>query len=372
MSFSRLVNRLRFSAVLWMIRQLPAPRRRSGVLLIASGGLGDNVLLSRMLPRFESLAGPNERLCLLVRSDAAAISFLFPNSIEVMTYDWMRFRRRLLYRLCFSYRLHRRAFRLVVGTDYDQHPFVDAYLVAATGAESFGATARPSRKFEREFEQNRRIFTHLLKSDDTPTHRFVRLNELANWVTGRSLPLPSLAEARPPRDRGPNGSRLVVIHPFSSDARKNVKPEIFQAVLRALPGNTRVMLSAAPDDLRRCPEYRVLLADPRVSVDESPIENKFGVLLHAADLVVTVDTMLAHLAVVAGVPIICIASAAYLDWTVPYDPRMTAPHARFIVVPVDCAGCLGSCRYPLEFGRFRCVADQSPDRVVAELNAALS
>lgn len=363
--FPRPLVRLKAALVLAVLRRLRQPTQRSGLLLIASGGLGDNVLLSRVLPVFQSLAQPNERVLLLIRSDAAAVSFLFPPSIEVRTYHWRRFQRSLFYRWRLSYGLHRLGLRLVVSTDYDRHPFVDDHLVAATGAESLAEEARPSKKFARDVEANQRFFTRLLKPGHAPLHRYMRLVRLAGWIKGAEVPVPPLTAGR--RARPAPG--LVVLHPCAGDTRKNVSPQIFRAVMRALPDNARIVVSAAPGDLDRCPEYRVLLDDPRAVLDQSGLPEKFHGLLRKAQAVVSADTMLAHLAIVAGARTLCIASAAYVGWAIPYDPRMSAPHARFLVLPVDCAGCLGACSFPLEKGRFPCVARHAEDQVVAELKA---
>lgn len=362
----RIFVRLRAAIVLSLLRHLRPPAERSGVLLIASGGLGDNVLLSRALTCFETLARPGERVSLLIRSDAAAVSFLFPTSIEVRTYEWRRFQRSIFYRWRLSYALHRQGLRLVVSTDYDRHPFVDDHLVAATGAESIAETARPSKKLGPYLAANHRLFTRLFAPGHEPAHRYIRLVRLARWANGREMSVPPLAEIRHAPRRTP---MLVVLHPFASDVRKNVKPEVFLAVMRALPNDARIVLSAAPGDLKRCPEYRALLDDPRVTLDQSSLQEKFHGLLRQANAVVSVDTVLAHLAIVAGAPTLCVASAAYVGWAIPYDRRMSAPHARFVALPIACAGCLGACSYPLEDGRFRCVAGHAEQHVVSELNA---
>lgn len=326
------------------------------------------MLLSRVLPRFMALARPGERVSVLIRSDAAGVSFLFPPSVEVMTYDWRRFGRSLLYRWRLSADLRKRGFRLVVSTDYDRHPLVDDELVTATGAEAFAEVARPWRKFEHHLDNHRARFSRLFEPGHWPTHRFIRLVRLANWATGRNDPVPSLLHQDGLANARPRDPRLFILHPFAGDPRKNATPDVFHAVLRSLPRNARVLLSAAPGDLDRAPEFRTLLDDRRVILDVRSLRNKFA-RLRQARAIVAVDTALAHLAIVAGAPTICIGTAAYVDWAIPYDPRMSAPHARFIVPQVDCAGCLGSCRHALQDGRFPCVADHSAERVVAALES---
>ena len=60
-------------------RSLPA----QGLLFVASGGLGDAVLLAQVFGRFRKLAENGEKITILMRNDAAKMAFLFGDDIEI-------------------------------------------------------------------------------------------------------------------------------------------------------------------------------------------------------------------------------------------------------------------------------------------------
>lgn len=357
---------------LWPARCQGPVRNGRGLLLVASGGLGDNVLLSKVIDRFLPLAEPGEPVTLLVRRDAAAVSFLFPDAVTVETYDWRRFRKSLWYRWSLVRALRRRRLRLVVSTDHERHPLVDELLIAACGAPALAEEARPSRKFARRQERNRAFFARLVAPPPEPSHRLRHWVSLANALTGQTLPLPSLAPPSLALDAAA-GTRqpLVLLHPFSSDRRREVSPQVFARIVEAIPAGYRPALSAAPGDLEARPEWRDFVEQRRIGLDLSRLEEKFATLRQAAALV-CVDTCLVHLGTLAGTPTFCLSTIGYRNWSVPYDDDFAVPSTRFYYD--DCAdqGCLGRCRYPLRDGRYRCLAELPLDRLIADLTTALA
>ena len=89
-------------------------------------------------------------------------------------------------------------------------------------------------------------------------------------------------------------------------------------------------------------------------------------------LVVSVDTSIMHLAVGVGAPTLCLASAAHIVDSVPYDSRMMPENAHFMVPEVDCAGCLGQCIHPLESGRYKCLGQIAAAASVARCQSLLA
>jgi ADP-heptose:LPS heptosyltransferase len=109
---------------------------------------------------------------------------------------------------------------------------------------------------------------------------------------------------------------------------------------------------------------------PRVRLDEQGLEAK-AALMRAARLVVSVDTSVMHLAVGCGVTTLCLASAAHVIDSVPYDPRMTPDNVTFLYHDLPCRGCLGQCILPLEEGMYPCVARLDIEAVLAKVTGEL-
>jgi hypothetical protein len=320
-------------------------------LILASGGIGDNILFSTVVNRFSAMAEPDELVTVLIRQDATGSTFLFPPGIAIETYDWKRFRRNLFYRWALCAKMRRKNLRLVISTDYERHPFVDEIIIAACGTCAWAETARPSRKYEQFHRRNAGYFDSLVETP-SPSHRLMHWINLANALTGQDQGLPDFS-SKP--CHGKTTGETVVLHPFSSDRRRELPVDVFETIIKEIPTRYRRLLSCTKDDLDRHPEWRDRLEKFGVSVDMSTLQSKYETLKTAA-LLISVDTSLVHLGMLAGTKTICLCTDAYRGWSVPYDASFAPDHVRFHTSPCEQNGCLGHCPHPLENGTFRCLA----------------
>lgn len=359
MKSSPLLDRLLFR----LARPRPSDEPGKGVLLLAAGGLGDTVLLMAVLDRFLALAHKGEQVTLLLRQDAAKMSFLAPPEVDILAVDFPRLRSDLAYRLKTFGELAARRPRLAVSLDYLRHPRLDEALIkAARAPETAAMLAKPWRKYQDELNANRGLYTRLYDSGAPLTDKVLRLAAFANWLSGKNLPAPLLAlpEARLP----PAQAALpptVFIQPFSAVKSKQCPPAFYLPLLGALPENCRVALLGAPGDLERNPEYRSLLDRPNLSFDARPFKDLLP-SLRAARLVVSVDTALMHLAALSGAPTLCLASAAYAGEIVPYPAETCPSTVRFLMAEMACKGCLGVCIHPDHQRIYPCVAQLNAEK----------
>ncbi len=354
-----------------------AGEAKGGVLLVSSGGLGDTVLFALVLPRFLALAGGGEMVTVQLRHDAARMAFLLPPEVKVRTVDYGRYRRQAAYRWRTNRGLFAANFRLVISCDYLRHPHLDEAMVeAAVAAETWAMVARPWTKYDRHLEQNRRLYTRLLESGPPHLDKVVRWARFANELAGE----PAAAGEPPPRVELPAAglpaaARLdrpvVVIQPFSAVAEKQSPVELYRRIIDSLPAGTGVVVTGAPGDMERNPQFKSLLNKKGVTLDTSSFGDVVP-LLRAARLVVSVDTALMHLSVAVGAPTLCLASSAYVDEIVPYDAAISPANAHFIHHPMPCAGCLGSCTRPAEKGMWPCVARLDGDRIVEKVRGLVA
>ena len=343
---------------------------RRGVLLVSSGGLGDTILFSLAAPRFMALADEDEPVHLVVREGSDAAAFLFPPAIEIIPVNYCRFIRNPFYRWSVCRRLRDFGYRVAVSTDHLRLPRVDDALVLAAGApETLALEPRSWPKHDRLLAKNRRRYSRWYPVRDGLAHRMVRWVDLANAITARSDPLPVV---RFPPERLPGASEasdpFAVVHPFSAVPERQHPPALYRRILDALPGGTPWVLSAAPGDLDRNPGFRALLEGPGATLSETGLQDK-AALMAAARLVVSVDTSVMHLAVGVGAPTLCLASAAHVIDSVPYDPGMTPDNVTFLYHDMECRGCLGTCILSAEGGLYPCVARLDEARAVAAARA---
>lgn len=340
------------------------PGKPKGVLLVSAGGLGDTVLLAVVLPRFLRLAEAGETVTVLLRADAARMGFLLPPGVLVKKVDFNRLRR-LSYRRQMFRQLYDDNYRLVVHTDYLRHPDLDEALVAACHAPQTAAMEpRPSVKFERRLTANRRLYTRLFDSGPAHTDKVLRWARFADFLADSRLPPPvvQLPESRMP-EAWAQGAPTLVLQPFSAVKLKQSPPELWALIIATLPAEWRVKLAGHPSDLDKNPEFKRLLALPRVEFEGAPFD-RLASVIRGSRLVISVDTACMHLAVALGIPTLCLASAAYVGEIVPYAAAITPSNAQFLYQPMACQGCLGACRLPPEDGMYPCVAALDPDAVL--------
>lgn len=341
---------------------------KRGLLLVSSGGLGDTILFSLMVERFMSLVPEDEHVMLVVRSESRLASFLFPDRVRMMPVDYRKFIRASAYRVAVCRQIRDFGVRTAISTDHLRLPTVDDLMIMASGAtERFALSPRSWPKHDAALQKHRKWYTRWVEPDPAMAHRLIRWWELANALTGETPP-PPVVRFDPARLPGAVTAPRphIVLHPFSAIAEREAAPEIFIALAEAFRDTHDIILSAGPDDLTRAPRHHALANLDGVRVDESELVAK-AALIRAAALVVSVDTSIMHLAAGAGVPTLCLASAAHIVDSVPYDSRMMPENIRFEVPDIDCAGCLGQCIHPLENGRYHCLTQITPDRA---LNAA--
>lgn len=344
------------------------PGTANGVLIISAGGLGDTVLFAHVISRFLELAEKDEPVTVLLRSDAMKMAFLLPDGIDFLAVDFDRLRKNLAYRKKVMGNLFKDHYRLLVHTDYLRHPDLDEALAAAAMAdEAVAMEPRPWRKYASRLARNRLLYGRLFDSGPSHLSKVLRWSRFADWLTGGETPPPVVV--LDPVGLAPEATkdaRTVVIQPFSAVKQKQSPPALYRRIIESLPSGTRVVLTGAPGDLDSNPEFKALLDLSVVEFDGSVFADLVP-LLRSADLVISVDTALMHLAVAVGAPTLCLASAAYVGEIVPYDPSIAPRNAHFLHHPMPCEGCLGDCILPPEKGMYPCVAKLDQDKILASV-----
>lgn len=340
--------------------------KKRGLLIVQSGGLGDAILFSLMIERFMRLVEPDEPVTLILRSESAGAPFLFPDRVTVIGIDYRRFIRSAGYRWQQSRCVRALGARIAVCADHLRLPTVSDALIRASAAnESYALTPKSWPKHDAALTANRALYTRWVEPDPAMQHRLIRWWELINALEG-GVEAPPVVKLDPAYLPAPSAAPKprIVLHPFSAVAEREAAPEIFVAVAKAFAATCEVVVSAGPNDLARAPRHVPLSEVPGVRVDTSSIKDK-AALLRGAALCVSVDSSIMHLAVGVGAPTLCVASAAHIVDSVPYDPRMMPENVRFSVPEIECAGCLGNCIHPFKDGRYLCLSQHTPDGVVA-------
>jgi hypothetical protein len=351
--------------------QRPGPAL--GVLLISSGGLGDTVLFAHVVERFLGLACEDEPVTVLLRSNVMKMAFLLPSGLAAKGVDFDRLRKDLAYRREITDGVFNAHYRLVVHTDYLRHPDLDEALVAAAQAtEAVAMEPRPWRKYDAWLNRNRGLYGRLFDSGPASLNKVLRWSKFANWLLGAEEPPPVALlpeKGLPPAEVADDP--VVVMQPFSAVRHKQSPPALYRHMIESFPSGTRVVITGTRSDLDANVKFKALLDLSGVTFDDRVFEDLVP-MLRGARLVVSVDTALMHLAVAVGAPTLCLASAAYVDEIVPYDPAITPPNAHFVYHSMPCEGCLGDCVLSAEDGMFPCVARLDESRILAEAQSMMA
>ena len=348
------------------------PDQPNGALLISSGGLGDSILFSLVAPNFAKLAREDEKVTVVVQKASEAVGFLFTDPIEIVSLNYRRFVRNPFYRYRFLDRIFLSNFRLAISTDHLRLPTVDDALIAATDApQTFALRPRSWAKHNSMLMANRSIYTDWVEPSPGMAHRMVRWTELISALSDHDIQ-PAMVRFEehlipsPPSRKG----SYVVLHPFSSERVRTPNLDTWTALVEELQRVHEIIFSIGPGDLDRYPDFVRLTERPGIDIDTGTLREKLG-LMRGAHMIVTVDTSVMHLAVGSGAKTLCLASAAHIIDSVPYDRRMTPDNVTFFYENMPCAGCLGDCIHPLVDGRYACIDALSAERIVAKVRELL-
>ena len=348
----------------WRAKFRPRAIKPQGLLLLSCGGLGDTVLLSHVIEHFCKYAADKEPVTILLREDGAKTAFLFPDYIKTFIVDFPLFHKNLTYRYHISTQLYDANYRAVISTDFLRHPDLDEAMMRAAGApETIAMKARPWTKYQAQLDKNAQVFSSLFDSGAALQDKVLRWFKFANWLTGESV-LPKLRLSKP--NNQPNEEQpLVLIQPFSAVRAKQCLPAVYEALFDALPQDTDIRITGAPNEMDKNPTFAYLLNRPNVSFEDAEFIDLAG-LMKAARLVVSVDTAVMHLSVAEGAPTLCLASAAYVGEIVPYAKNISPKNVKFYYKPMPCEGCLGYCINSLQNGSFKCIDELEVKTVVSK------
>lgn len=349
-----------------LLRYKKRRKRAEGVLLVSSRGPAEMVFLSAVLPRFMRLAKLDESVTLLCRSDAAGMAFLFPRTLKLRRIDFRRLDE-LEYRWSSFKDLFAQHYRLIVSLDYvREHDQDEALIITADPAETAGMVPPPfKRNFHQRLEESEKVFDLLFDSGPVRQDKIVRWSRFADEVLDdRQPPVLALLEDSQLPNAEAVAAPTIVLLPFSGVKQRQLPAEVWRQLADLVPPNWQVLVAGHKNDFDKNPEYMAMLTQPNVRMETSGFEKLASVLL-GSKLAIGVDTAGLHLAVLLGVPTLCLASAAYVGAGVPYDERVVPGNVQFVYVPMECQGCLGRCKFPLEDGMYKCVNAIDTDQVLA-------
>jgi len=341
--------------------------RARNVLAVRLDGMGD-LLMSTPALRALKESVPHRRLSLLVSPAGAAVARQLPFVDDVIVFraPWMKHpedadaatRTEALVR-----DLRARRFEAaVVLTVFSQSPLPAALVLLLAAVPLRAGYCR---------ENPYTLLTHWLPERDLDVHRGVRHEvqrqlDLAAALGARAsdtrLQFPVDAAARSRvierlREAGVRaGTRLLVVHPGATAASRRYPLEALRAAMARLAAEDgwSIVVAGGPEDVASSAS---LCAAPVTAISLAGLLDigELAALLQLASVVVSNNSVAAHLAAAVGTPVVdlyALTNPQHTPWSVPN---------RVLNHDVDCRYCFKSV---CPQGHHRCLADVAPAEVV--------
>jgi len=173
-----------------------------------------------------------------------------------------------------------------------------------------------------------------------------------------------------PRMIGRRGapSPQVVLAPFSSASIKDWRDGAWCEIVPGLVARgLQVSIWVGSGQVERAEGLARMLAERAGAQNVSVRSGTFGELADAvaeAPLVLTVDTVTAHLAAALDVPMVCLIGGGHYG---DFGPWQNSPRQRWVTHELPCFGCNWRCSR----ARVECLEDIAPARVASEVEAIL-
>jgi ADP-heptose:LPS heptosyltransferase len=362
-------------AMLW-----PAPRCRSGVVIVRMDGIGDMVMFRRALEHYPAALGVtrSEITILGCHSWRSLADVVFPG-FRVVTIDEHAFEKKALYRLKVALWVRQQGFRVAICDMFMRKVMTADSLVAFSGApERIVCTPFVTDRTRAEYAWYLAQATRVIDTGPYPTHEGLRHYAFLSGLTGRTLApeVPSI----PWRDREPrlpdNGQRqgAYVVMNFGSNepGRRWPFDQFLDLAQRCLEAGLQVVFVGARQEA---------FAKPRIAALDHPgiidtigtltLPDLIDVLAHAA-CVVTNDTGPGHLALGVGAPTVLIAGGGHFGCFVPYPEAIRPEGSSFLSHEMECFHCLWRCPKRADpADAFPCVAGVTVDAAWAAVKHAL-
>lgn len=305
----------------------------NSVLIIKSEQIGDYVLFRNCLPwyrQIEAFTGYTFTLCGNSAFKSLALQF---DAKQVDGFFWFN-RSQLLTSMRYKYRilraLYKEGFEVVINTNYSRHPQLDDLLVFATGAaQKIGMQANFTHRKKWQSWLYDRKYTRLLNLPVQNFFEFDRNRQFVESLCEKALPIALNIEKELLPAGADTAPGFIIIFPASSEPVKIWDIENFIGVAKYCANikNRKIVLvgHGEPDVTLN---NRLKAALPQAIQED--FTNRLSLpelctLASRADLVLTNDTAILHIAAAQKIPTIGLYTGTHFSRFGPYD-RKRFPH----------------------------------------------
>ncbi|MDA8233023.1 MAG: glycosyltransferase family 9 protein [Magnetospirillum sp.] len=366
----------------WLFRPIdalvavwPAPRRKTGMVVVRMDGIGDMAMFRRALDHYPAAFGIDRKdITVLGCHSWKSLADVAFAGFRVVTIDEHAFEKKWLYRLKIALWIRRQGFQTAV---------CDIFMRKVMTADSLVWMSRaPKRIVCRPFitERTRREYawylakaTRVIDTGPYPTHEGVRHFTFLSEIAGRLFraEVPALHWRTVPR--GLPGGPYVVMNFGSNEPGRRWPFDGFLALARrCLESGFRVVFVGARQEAFAKPRIAALNHPDAIdTIGDLSLPELMDVLKRAA-CVVTNDTGPGHLALGVGTPTVLIAGGGHFGSFVPYPEPIRPAGAVFLSRPMECYHCLWVCpKRTLPQDPFPCVKEVTVDEAWDGMRRAL-
>jgi len=354
----------------WMFRLIdalvalcPAPRAKSGVVVVRMDGIGDMVMFRRALEHYPQAfnVAKSDITILGCNSWKGLAAEVFPG-FKLVAIDEHAFEKKWLYRLKIALWVRRQGFAVAVCDMFMRKVMTADSLVWMSRADSrIVCTPFVTERTRREYAWYLAKTTRVIDTGPYPTHEGLRHFTFLTSLTGRDHPpeVPAIPWREQPAKLPESDAPYVVMNFGSNEPGRRWPFDKFLGVARhCLEAGLRVVFVGAGQEA---------FAKPRIAELDHPgaidtigalkLGELVDVLKHAA-CVLTNDTGPGHLALGIGTPTVLIAGGGHYGCFVPYPEHIRPAKAVFLNHEMACYHCLWVCdKRASRQDAFPCVAE---------------
>lgn len=366
---------------LLVIKIIPSPKNKSGLLLIRLDAIGDFILWQDSVAAIRQLyPAKHYRITLLGNSVWKELAQALPHWDEVWVLDRKKFESNIFYRYHWLKKIRQTGFQIVIQPTYSRRLFVgDAFIHVSDAQHRIGFSGDCSNIKPWQKKYSDKWYTKLISASTKP---LMELERNAEFVRGLGLPtfragLPQLVLAQNISNLSLEGLDdnvcYYILFPGASWYGRQWPIDKFAKLAAKIYQKTKFwgVIAGGVNDVSEaekiCQQSRVPL---RMVAGKTSLLDLFFLIKNAQFLVGN-ETSAIHIAAATQTPSVCVLGGGHFGRFMPYVLSENIEQSFFPVAvynKMPCYGCNWFCKYSVEDGQaVPCVREISEDEVWNEV-----
>lgn len=320
-----------YDLILWLVRNKRNSIRPNTLLLIRTNNIGDYILWRNILPEIrKSEKFKDHHITLLGNKAWKNLFENFDSELvdDVIWMDYTEFKKNMPYRYRLLKQVRAKGFETVINTLSSRCKRIDdAFTLVCTNSHTIGQSTDHTNIFDYEVGYDLNLFDDFFNDAIPFEFEFFRTKRFTEYFLKQSIPestVPSFEKINIPLPAVLSGKDYFVIFPGSSTPSRIWKAENFAKVAAFVVANYQLtpVICGAPSDQPYVDAFLQAYKNECINLcGQTSLTDLVGVARNAK-LFVSIDTGGAHIAAVAGCPLVGIFNGSHYGRYNPYPAEI--------------------------------------------------